>query len=125
MNTPPGLGPHVVGQRVVVRRVLPGETGPSGGPALTDVLGVMESWSGGVAAVRKADGDLVEIAIADIVSGKAVPPRPSVRLRVPPELAERRALAAWPAVETELLGEWVLRASDGFSARANSTLATG
>lgn len=125
MNTPPGLGPHVVGQRVVVRRVLPGETGPSGGPALTDVLGVMESWSGGVAAVRKADGDLVEIAIADIVSGKAVPPRPSVRLRVSPELAERRALAAWPAVETEPLGEWVLRASDGYSARANSTLAAG
>ncbi len=43
------LGPHVVGQRVVVRRVLPGETGPSGGPALTDVLGVCESWSAGVA----------------------------------------------------------------------------
>jgi hypothetical protein len=33
------LGPHVVGQRVVVRRVVHGETGPSGGPALTDLLG--------------------------------------------------------------------------------------
>ena len=44
MSAPPGLGPHCVGQRVVVRRLLPGQTGPSGGPAMTDLLGVMESW---------------------------------------------------------------------------------
>jgi ribosomal protein S18 acetylase RimI-like enzyme len=114
-----------VGQRVVVRRVLPGETGPTGGPALTDVLGVMEAWSGGEAFVRTESGDLVTIRIADIVSGKPVPPRPSTRLRVPAEVAERRALASWPARETEHLGEWVLRASGGYSARANSVLAAG
>ena len=33
------LGPHVVGERVVVRRLLRGETGPTGGPAFTDLLG--------------------------------------------------------------------------------------
>lgn len=124
-GTPPGLGPHVVGQRVVVRRVLRGETGPTGGPALTDVLGVMESWSGGEAAVRTEAGDLVTITVADIVSGKPVPPRPSVRMRVPVEVAERRALGSWPARETEPLGEWLLRASGGYSARANSVLAEG
>ena len=124
-STPPGLGPHVVGQRVVVRRVLPGETGPTGGPAFTDVLGVMESWSGSEALVRTESGDLVTIRVADIVSGKPVPPRPSVRLRVPVELAERRALASWPAQATEPLGEWVLRASGGYSGRANSVLAVG
>ena len=37
---PAHLGPHVVGQRVVVRRVLPGRDRPSGGPAMTDVLGI-------------------------------------------------------------------------------------
>ena len=74
------LGPHVVGQRVVVRRVLRGETGPSGGPAMTDVLGTCESWEDGLVRVRREDGTVVEIAVADIVSGKPVPPRPT-RLR--------------------------------------------
>jgi ribosomal protein S18 acetylase RimI-like enzyme len=124
-STPPGLGPHVVGQRVVVRRVLRGETGPTGGPAFTDVLGVMESWSGGSARVRTEAGDVVTLSVADIVSGKPVPPRPSVRLRIRAEDAERRALASWPAAETQGLGSWVLRASGGFSARANSVLAVG
>ncbi|MDQ6687954.1 MAG: hypothetical protein M3Z50_10190 [Actinomycetota bacterium] len=71
------LGPHVVGERVVVRRLLRGETGPSGGPAMTDVLGVMESWADGRTTIRPADGPLVEINVADIVAGKPVPPRPS------------------------------------------------
>lgn len=110
---------------MVVRRLLRGETGPTGGPAFTDVLGVMESWSAGEALVRTEAGELVQIQVADIVSGKPVPPRPSVRLRVPVEVAERRALASWPASETEPLGEWLLRASDGYSARANSVLADG
>ncbi len=122
---PPGLGPHVVGQRVVVRRVVRGETGPTGGPAFTDVLGVMEAWAGGSARVRTEAGELVVIAVGDIVSGKPVPPRPSVRLRVPAGLAERRAVAAWPPREAEPLGEWLLRASDGYSGRANSVLAVG
>ncbi|HEX5770869.1 MAG TPA: GNAT family N-acetyltransferase [Nocardioidaceae bacterium] len=124
-STPPGLGPHVVGQRVVVRRVLRGETGPTGGPAFTDVLGVLESWEAGVAVVRPESGAAVAIAIADIVSGKPVPPRPSVRLRVSAEDAEHRALASWPATDVERLGAWVLRAAGGYSSRANSVLAVG
>lgn len=124
-STPPGLGPHVLGQRVVVRRIVPGETGPSGGPAFIDVLGVLETWADGVATVRKEDGEVVAITIADVVSGKPVPPRPSARLRVSAAVAERRALASWPARETERLGDWVLRAADGFSSRANSVLAVG
>ena len=64
-----------MGHRVVVRRVLRGETGPSGGPAMTDVLGTCESWQDGVVTVRREDGSAVEIEVADIVSGKPVPPR--------------------------------------------------
>jgi N-acetylglutamate synthase len=67
----------VVGQRVVVRRLLRGETGPSGRPAMTDVLGTCESWGEAVATVRREDGTLVEITISDIVAGKVVPPRPT------------------------------------------------
>lgn len=124
-SLPPGLGPHAVGVRVVVRRLVRGETGPTGGPAFTDVLGVLEAWGERVAEVRTAAGEVVRIQIADIVSGKPVPPRPSVRGRVPAGVAERRALASWPATETAPLGEWLLRASGGYSARANSVLADG
>lgn len=124
MSTP-GLGPHCVGLRVVVRRVLRGQTGPSGGPAMTDLLGVMESWSESSTRVRAEDGTVTEIALADIVSGKPVPPRPSTRMRVSAEQACLMSNASWPAVHTEPLGEWLLRASGGFSARANSVMATG
>jgi GNAT superfamily N-acetyltransferase len=121
------LGPHVVGHRVVVRRVVRGETGPSGGPALTDVLGTCTAWGDGVCVVQPdGDGprDPVTIAIADIVSGKPVPPRPSPRHRVTPQEAQRRALALWPDLETAPLGGWLLRRSATSSARrANSVLA--
>lgn len=122
---PPGLGPHCVGQRVVVRRLVRDERGPTGGPAFTDVLGTMLSWDGATAVVEREDGTRVTIAVASIVSGKPVPPRPSVRHRVSAEDAERHALRGWPPVEQEPLGDWVLRAAGGFSARANSVLAVG
>lgn len=128
-----GLGPHVVGQRVVVRRVLHGETAPTGGPAMTDVLGVCESWEDGVVLVRREDGSTVSIRTADIVSGKPVPPRPSPRLRVSTREAEGHASPHWPGVLREPLGEWELRTEPeprpepgGRSRkRANSCLAIG
>ncbi|GAB6986712.1 GNAT family N-acetyltransferase [Nocardioides pyridinolyticus] len=120
------LGPHVVGQRIVVRRVLRGETGPSGGPALTDALGVCLSWADGTCVLRREDGTTLAIAVADIVSGKPVPPRPPSRHRVSPAEAQRRALALWPDLETEPLGDWILRHSPTSTARrANSVLALG
>lgn len=122
MEHPPGLGPHCVGQRVVVRRLVPDEQGPTGGPAFTDVLGTMLTWDGTTTVVEREDGSRVTIAVAEVVSGKPVPPRPSVRHRVTAVEAERRALRGWPAVEVERLGSWTLRASDGFSTRASSAL---
>ena len=120
-----GLGAHVVGQRIVVRRVLPGETGPSGGPAMTDQLGTCVSWGDGRCVVRPDDGGPdVTIALADIVSGKPVPPRPSVRHRVSAQEAQLRATALWPDLETRPLGDWLLRrSSDSTARRANSVLA--
>lgn len=125
MEHPPGLGPHCLGQRVVVRRLVPGEQGPTGGPAFIDVLGTMLTWDGTTTVVEREDGTRVTITIDEVVSGKPVPPRPSVRLRVSAADAERRALRGWPPVVQEPLGTWVLRASDGFTARANSVLAVG
>lgn len=125
-----GLGPHVVGQRVVVRRILPGETGPTGGPAMTDTLGECLSWGRGLCEVRTAEGTVVTIHLADIVSGKPVPPRPSVRLRVPPGDVQRHALALFDDVEVAECGAWLLRAGgtslDGRATkRGNSALACG
>ena len=124
-----GLGPHVVGLRVVVRRILPGETGPTGGPAMTDLLGICTSWGGGECVVQPESGEPVTIRLADIVSGKPVPPRPSVRQRVSTRAAEQHTLTLWPGLETEPLGEWVLRTDPEpvgrLLKRANSCLAIG
>jgi ribosomal protein S18 acetylase RimI-like enzyme len=125
MSLHSALGPSCVGLRVIVRRVLPGQTGPTGGPAMTDVLGILEEWGDSTLTVRREDGTLVVVERAHVVAGKPVPPRPPVRLRVPVETAEHRALASWPAIEVERVGDWVLRASAGFSARANSALVLG
>jgi GNAT superfamily N-acetyltransferase len=92
---------------------------------MTDVLGICESWEHGIATVRKEDGSVVEIATADIVSGKPVPPRPSVHRRLDAAQADLLALPGWQPVESEPLGQWLLRASGGFSSRANSVLALG
>jgi N-acetylglutamate synthase len=123
------LGPHVVGQRVVVRRLLRGQTGPSGGPVMTDLLGVCTAWGDGRCVVVPESGGAVEIALADIVSGKPVPPRPSVRHRVSAYDAELHVLSLWPDVETRPLGGWLLRAAPPYDGRlrrrANSVLAMG
>jgi N-acetylglutamate synthase len=120
------LGPHVVGQRVVVRRLLRGETGPTGGPAFTDLLGTCTAWGESTCIVVPESGVPVEIALADIVSGKPVPPRPSMRLRATPHEAQQRAMAMWGALETAPVGAWVLRHDPGETARrANSVLAFG
>ena len=110
-----------------MRRVVPGETGPSGGPALTDVLGTCTAWGDGVCVVEpdgSGAGGPVSIRLEDIVSGKPVPPRASARLRVSPSEAQLRALALFPSLETQPLGAWTLRRSTAHRARrANSVLA--
>lgn len=60
--------------RVVVRSRVPGETGPSGGPALTDAVGFVEYADEHRIDVRRKDGTLDSIARADIVAMKPVPP---------------------------------------------------
>ncbi len=96
---------------------------------MTDLLGVCLAWGDGVCVVQPEDGDNVEIAIADIVSGKPVPPRPSVRLRVSARDAELHTASLWPAIETQPLGEWILRTDTApvgrLRRRGNSCLAMG
>ena len=63
----------------MVRRLLPGERGPSGAPAMTDVLGVLEEYDAGGLAVRRADDTTVRIAHDLVVAAKTIPPPPRRR----------------------------------------------
>jgi hypothetical protein len=75
------LDPGLIGHRVVVRRVLRGEIGPTGGPAMTDTLGELTAWSTDEVTVRRDDRTYITIAQADIVAAKRIPPRPVRRPR--------------------------------------------
>jgi GNAT superfamily N-acetyltransferase len=94
---------------------------------MTDLLGVCTSWGDGVCVVVPESGPAVTIRIADIVSGKPVPPRPSPRLRVSPRQAQVHGFELFPdLVVTPLDGAsgWLLRSSATATARrANSVLA--
>lgn len=119
-----------IGCRIVVRRQLPPPIdGTPPGPRYGDILGILESWTGGVLAVRRAEGELIEINERDVVAGKPIPPRPPRRVRTGARATgEQLAVITsegWPAVERVPLGEWELRAADGFTGRANSALITG
>ncbi len=70
-----------VGKRVIVRRLLPGEVGPSGGPAMTDILGILVRFEDTFLVVEREDGERVVVPQAEVVTGKPIPPRPERRPR--------------------------------------------
>ena len=118
------LGPHVVGQRVVVRHLLPD------GRA-SDVLGTCTAWGADSLTIDRdgppGQAGPVVIALADLVTGKPVPPRASVRSRVSPQEVEEHVAVLWDSITTEPLGRWLLRASPPHGGRlrrrGNSALA--
>ncbi|MEU7555144.1 GNAT family N-acetyltransferase [Streptomyces sp. NPDC044571] len=113
-----------VGKRVSVRRV---ENGTSGSSAFTDTVGVLTSWDQGVLTITRKNGESVRIPESSLVAGKVVPPAPA-RRRGPAASFEELARVgarAWQPLESEPLGDWTLRASAGFTRRANSVLPLG
>ncbi|MGW2557771.1 GNAT family N-acetyltransferase [Streptomyces sp. NPDC001514] len=118
------ITPSDVGKRVSVRR----RAEPGGGSRMfTDTVGVLTSWDEGVLLITRRTGETVRIPESSLVAGKVVPSAPA-RRRGPAasfdELA-RVSARAWQPVESEPLGEWVLRAASGFTRRANSVLPLG
>lgn len=105
-----------VGHRVVVRHRLPDRR-------LTDVVGVLASWGAEGLAVRRSDGSVAGVRLDAVVAAKRVPPMPLRRVDLDAVLLAT-ALGR-PAVETEPLGEWLLRASSGWTGRGNSVLPYG
>ncbi len=113
-----------VGKRVSVRYVT--DSAEEGGK-FTDAVGVLTSWESGVLLITRKSGESVRIAESSLVAGKVVPAAPARRRGPSATFAElaRATARAWRPVESEPLGEWTLRASDGFTRRANSVLALG
>ena len=116
-----------IGQRMVVRYVVAG-FGPSGGPAMTDVVGRVLALDARHVTVEKRDGSTVDVDLAAVVAAKIVPSSP-VRSRraqaISADNLTRITSRGWPAPVSELLGEWELRAAGGFTGRANSVAVHG
>jgi N-acetylglutamate synthase len=101
-----------VGSRVVVRRRV--------GPVYTDLVGELREVAPTSVVVLTKHGE-VRVPLDEIHRAKKVPENRAESIR----RLERAAAQAWPAVEIEPLGEWRLRASGGFTGRANSVLTLG
>ncbi|MGX1975112.1 GNAT family N-acetyltransferase [Streptomyces kronopolitis] len=118
------ITPADVGKRVSVRRL----TGDGeGSERFTDAVGVLTSWNEGVLSITRRSGECARIAESSLVAAKVVPAAPARRRAPAATVRELQEVAArgWPAVETERLGEWTLRAAGGFTRRANSVLPLG
>ncbi|MFG1911879.1 GNAT family N-acetyltransferase [Kribbella sp. NPDC048928] len=110
-----GLGGRDIGHRVVVRHRIPG--------GLTDVIGVLQAWTSEFVTVRHADSTLHEIATGDVTAAKPIPEMPLRPVDVD-QLFLTAALGR-PAAETAHIGQWLLRASSGWTGRGNSLLPAG
>jgi len=121
------IDPDAEGRRVVVRHAVGGR-GPSGGPAMTDVVGRLVEVTQHEAIVERRDGSLARVPLSDVVTWKVVPDRPR-RTRPATSFSadelSRITSRGWPAVVSEPLGEWELRVSGGFTGRANSVAVHG
>ncbi|MGE5827324.1 MAG: GNAT family N-acetyltransferase [Micromonosporaceae bacterium] len=110
-----------VGHRVVVRHFV--QISPAGRPIYTDLLGDLIVADGEQLVVRTSDGTEHAVPTRDVVAGKRIPARRPSHAEI--THLERVADEAWPAPVHERLGDWMLRAADGFTDRANSALPLG
>jgi GNAT superfamily N-acetyltransferase len=121
---PDPAGRLTVGERVVVRHLLP----PGSDAGAADVLGTLLSRDA-VSLVIDSRSGPVTVARATVVAAKDVPPPPSrpgpAHLRVSADDLELLMARGWVPTERETLGSWLLRSAPGFTGRANSALPVG
>ncbi|MBM2622507.1 GNAT family N-acetyltransferase [Actinoplanes sp. LDG1-06] len=109
-----------VGHRVVVRRIVgvtPDRT------LYTDALGELVDLTDTDLTIATAKGTL-RVPLREVHRAKRVPParRPPAAEVIALEFA---ANDAWPAPVQATLGNWILRAAENWTGRANSALAVG
>lgn len=114
-------GPEHVGRRLSVRHRTPDGSA-------TDVVGRLLDADGATLRLQRRDGAEAVVDLARVVAWRIVPDRPR-RTRsaasIDPEDLTRITSRGWPAVESVPLGDWELRASEGFTGRANSVAVHG
>jgi ribosomal protein S18 acetylase RimI-like enzyme len=131
-----------VGARVVIRLRLPETEVPEGGPRHTDVVGHVRSLDETAVVVDTRSGE-VTVPRDRIVLAKRVPPAPVRKHRTAPApsppisgagaassaigIDELQVLmtAGMPPLDSQHVGEWLLRSAEGYTGRANSALAVG
>ena len=117
-----------VGSRVVVRHRLDGPD-PLTGATLTDAVGELVADDDGILVVRTRRGE-VRVPRAEVTAAQGDPavPVPARRSRTAP-CRSRTSSGSWSAPGRRWRppgsGDWVLRASRGFTQRANSVVTAG
>lgn len=91
-------------------------------PPLTDVIGHLVDV-GATLDIRTKTGDVVRVAVDDVVAVKALSAAPVRTADI--RNTEHAAAMAWPGVEQRWLDGWLLRAADGHTHRANSAVPLG
>ena len=113
-----------VGSRVVVRYRL--AEGAEAGA--TDFLGELIARNEDFLVIDTKT-ERVKLIRADVIAAKDVPPpasRPGrAHERISADDLEKLMAKGWRALDRGGLGDWVLRASEGFTGRANSALVVG
>ena len=108
-----------LGRRISVRRVVGTRDGR---PLFTDAVGVLESVDSDEVVLRVRGGGTVAFPRGSVVAAKVVPAR---GLRLTGRELEEIAAEGWRGLEAERLGDWLMRAGNGFTGRANSVLLVG
>ncbi|GAA1812299.1 GNAT family N-acetyltransferase [Luedemannella flava] len=110
-----------LGNRVVIRLRL--GVGAAGRPTFTDLTGDLLAIDGERLVLRTEDGRSHTHELTEVAAAKPIPPRPTRYSEI--IAVERAAATTWPAPAQEQLGDWLLRAADGWTARGNSALPLG
>jgi N-acetylglutamate synthase len=113
------LGPHDVGCRVVVRRVV-GRRQER--PLFSDALGELTELTDTHLTIATERGPL-RVPLNEVARAKRVPARRASAAEI--VALEIAANEAWPAPEQGRLGDWLLRAAGGWTGRGNTALSVG
>ena len=109
------FGPADIGQRVTLRSVT--------AAGVADVVGILLDVSPTEIVVRRHDGRTATVQTSSLTHARLVPPGPAQTIDAGG--LERLMVDGWRPLEVDPLGDWLLRASGGFTRRGNTALPVG